>query len=178
MPNSLRRGAAALAVFFIALLATEVAGAGSTTTTLNRDENRVMLVRGIGGVTGSPDGFADVPGARAVMTVPQGEVLTATFGTAISCSGPEVATYCAMRVIIVNNATNAVKELLPGPYRFDSVTGPDDDFESHMASWSSDPLAAGTYTIRAQYTAREKQDKPLAVAKLLKWHLRVERLAA
>jgi hypothetical protein len=178
MRNLPRRSAAALAVFFIALFATEVAGAGSATTTLNRSENRVVLVRSVGGVAGSPDGFTDVPGAKAVMTVGPDEVLAATFGTAIACSGPEVATYCAMRVIVVNNTTKAVKELLPGPVRFDSVTGPDDDFESHMAEWSSDPLPAGTYTVRVQYTAREKQDKPLAMAKLLKWHLRVERLAA
>src|SRR5438105_3507591 len=113
MHTTPRRSAAALAVSFIALFATEVAGAGSTTSSLDRNDNRVMLVRSVGGVVGSPDGFADIPGAKAVMTVAQDEVLEATFGTAIACSGPEVATYCAMRVIVVNNATRAVKELLP-----------------------------------------------------------------
>ena len=178
MRNLPRRSAVALAVFFIALFATEVAGAGSSTSTLAREDNRVTLVRSVGGVVGSPDGFADIPNAKAIVNVAQGEVLHGTFSTAIACSGPEVATFCSMRIIAINNTTKAAHVLWPGALRFDSVTGPDDDFEAHSAQWSSEPLAAGAYTVKVQYNAHEKQDKPLAVAKLLRWHLTIERLAA
>jgi hypothetical protein len=176
MSKHIRRSALALAVFFTALLVTGAVDAGPNTSTVPRDSNRITLVRGLGGVVGSPDGYADIPGARALVNVAQGEVLKVTFGTALSCSGPEVATFCNVRVITTRNGIS--KELLPGGARFDSVTGPDDDFESHMATWSTDPLAAGEYLVRVQYTAREKQDKPLAIAKMLRWHLEIERLAA
>src|SRR5437868_4235957 len=100
-----RRSAFALAVFIAALVTTGVAAAATSTSSIPRNDNRTILVRGIGTVSGSPDGFADVAGAKAVVDVMQGEVLRGTFSTAISCSGPEVATYCMVRMLLVNNTT-------------------------------------------------------------------------
>ena len=172
MRTTLRRSALALALTATLVLTATAAGAALSTTTVNRDGNRTALVRSNTVTAGSPDGYRDSPGAKVVMNVANGEVLLATFATAIACTGPDVGSFCNIR-IVANG-----KELLPGGARFDSVEGPDDAFESHMAQWSTDPLPAGQYTIKAQYTAREKQDKPLAKATLHRWHMIVQRLAA
>ena len=176
MRTTLRRSALALGLTATLVLTATAAGAALSTTTVNRDGNRIALVRSNTVTAGSPDGFRDIPGARVVMNVANGEVLLATFATSIACTGPDVGSFCNIRIFVTG--PSFARELLPGSARFDSVEGPDDAFESHMAQWSSDPLPAGQYTIKAQYTAREKQDKPLAKATLNRWHMIVERLAA
>ena len=165
----------AAAIAATALLGTSPASAvltgsagGSTIFVQNRADNAPAVT----GVVG----FVDIPGANVVVTVPAGasRLVTARITGESLCIGAAAVAgrWCSVRVIVTNTVSGASQELNPVAgldFAFDTVTNPNDLFESNAIERSI-RLGPGTYRVRGQYGVSFNG----VSFRLDDWHFRVD----
>jgi hypothetical protein len=97
--------------------------------------------------------FVNVPGASVTIAVGDGHYIRSRFSGESLCGGEgSVGAKCSMRVVVAGvGASNPNSGL---DFAFDSLEvccSTDPTPEAHSMEWISNKLAAGTYTVRAQY---------------------------
>jgi hypothetical protein len=100
--------------------------------------------------------YVSVTGAVATITVKESGFIRARFSAESRCGGEGAkGDICSMRVLVVGGANFNPKSGLD--FAFDSYDGvccTDVLPEAHAMEWISGPMAAGTYTVRAQASAQ------------------------
>ncbi|HSE61373.1 MAG TPA: hypothetical protein VLA88_03695 [Candidatus Saccharimonadales bacterium] len=101
-------------------------------------------------VPGAANTWQTVSGMVRTVSVPSGQrrLFIATYTAESQCTG---GSWCSVRIVVRNNATGAVSELLPASgtdYAFDAPST--DLWEGHARTQSTNYLPAGSYTFSVQ----------------------------